>query len=243
MSIHDIHHLAAAYALDAVDDHERQLFEAHYHTCEICHADVSDHRETLARIVAAAPVAPPVGVKERVMAEIAQTRQLSPLLPQGVSELAERRRHRRRLTTTFLAAAAAVVVLVTGGILVNRSSTPRFAEELATVLDQPDSRFVTLDAAGDRSGVVRVAWSESRGTAIVLADELAPTDRDEAYELWLIDDGGTRQAMRLLQGADDDGELRGVVDIDDRPAAWGVTIEPIEGSAVPTGDVLFVSEV
>ena len=38
----DVHHLAAAYALDALDDRERMAFEGHYGSCEVCHTDVQE---------------------------------------------------------------------------------------------------------------------------------------------------------------------------------------------------------
>lgn len=239
----DIHHLAAAYALDAVDDTERQAFEAHFHSCEVCRADVIDHRETMARLAAASPVAPSASVRDRVLAEITQTRQLSPLLPDGVSELAERRRRRRRTATTaVLAAAAAVMMFVAGAVLVDRGTTT-FSDQVAAVLDEPDARFVTLtpDESAGAAGSIRVAWSASAGRAVVLGDDLAPAPGGQAYELWLIDADGP-QPMQLLADASA-GELRQVFDIVSEPAAWGVTIEPDSGSLQPTGDILFLAEV
>ena len=48
MSDIDIHHLSAAYALDALDERERMAFEAHYPSCDVCRADVIDFRDTIA---------------------------------------------------------------------------------------------------------------------------------------------------------------------------------------------------
>ena len=53
MSDIDIHHLAAAYALDALDARERAAFEAHYPSCEVCRADVLEFRSTLAVVAEA----------------------------------------------------------------------------------------------------------------------------------------------------------------------------------------------
>ena len=46
----DIHQLAAAYALDAVDERERAEFEAHYPTCPVCRPEVAGFRETLSQV-------------------------------------------------------------------------------------------------------------------------------------------------------------------------------------------------
>lgn len=36
----DVHHLAAAYALDALDERECVAFEAHYGASEVCRTDI-----------------------------------------------------------------------------------------------------------------------------------------------------------------------------------------------------------
>jgi anti-sigma factor RsiW len=46
----DIHELAAAYALDALDGRERDAFEAHLRDCETCTKDVADFRSTAAML-------------------------------------------------------------------------------------------------------------------------------------------------------------------------------------------------
>ena len=86
----ELHHLAAAYSLDALDPDERQAFEAHYPTCEICSADVTDYRDVAASLAAAEEAAPSADVRAKVLAEIAQTRQISPRDPRVV-DLAARR--------------------------------------------------------------------------------------------------------------------------------------------------------
>lgn len=240
----DLHHLGAAYSLDALDERERAAFEAHYPSCEICRADVISFRDALAQVAAAQATPPPLAMKDRVMAEIAQTRQLSPLLPDRVTDLAERRRRRARTTSTLLAAAAVVVLLVAGVVVLRGpDDTPAFADALSEVLAEPDGRVVTLATTpdGDASGVVKVAWSAEGGTAVLVADGLAAAPDGSAYELWLLRDG-VPQPMTVLDPAAD-GELRAVIDIDAAPDAWGVTIEPAEGSPAPTGEILFLGTV
>jgi len=239
----DIHHLGAAYALDALDERERMAFEAHYPSCEVCRADVLAFRATLTEVAAAQSTVPSPTLKRRVMAEIAQTRQLSPLLPDRVTDLAERRR--RRTMGGFLAAAAAVVLVISGALALRGGDPPEYAEALAEVLGQPDARVLTLDA-GDRraagdGGVVKVAWSSTGRMAVLVADGLPTAPDGAAYELWLIADGEP-QPMNVLEAAAD-GELRVVLDIDDSPDSWGVTIEPADGSPAPTGEILFLGTV
>lgn len=243
MSDVDIHHLGAAYALDALDEHERTAFEAHYTSCEVCNADVSDFRATITHLAEASSTTPPAGLRAKVLADIAQTRQVSPLLPAAVTDLAGRHRKRQRWVGGGLAVAAAVVAIVAGTIVSGRNDQPAYAAELATVLEQDDARFVTLpstDAAAG-GGSVKVAWSQEIDAAVLLADGLPAAPDGQAYELWLIGADGPIP-MSVLDAAGD-GQLREVLDVDAAPQAWGVTIEPAAGSPAPTGPILYLAEV
>lgn len=243
MSDVDIHHLSAAYALDALDQRERMAFEAHYPSCEVCRADVIAFRDTAAQLAQASAMPPPSELRAKVLDEVAHTRQLSPLLPDAVVELAGRRRRRQRWGVAGLAVAAALVAFVAGSVLVAPDDQPAYAAELEAVLAAPDGQFVTLAStgAGGTDGTVKVAWSSDRESAVLLGDELPAAPPGQAYELWLIGADGP-VPMSVLDPASE-GDLREVLSIDDQPQAWGVTIEPSSGSPAPTGDILYLAEV
>lgn len=237
---HHIHHLAAAYALDAVDADERAAFEAHYPDCDVCRADVVDLREALAVVASSGAVAPPVGLEQRVMAEIAQTRQLSPHVPGRATRSATQRR-RRQITTAVLAAAAVIVLVVAVAVVMRPDAEPSYARALSEVMEQPDAGMLTLDAmAGDPGGMVRVAWSQDAGRAVVMADALDAAPDGMAYELWMVGDAGP-VPMSMLDRAGG-GEIHRVIDgVHAAPTAWGVTMEPVAGSPTP-GEILYWAE-
>ena len=235
MSDIEIHHLGAAYALDALDERERMAFEAHYGTCEICRTDVAEFRETAAELGRLTSAAPPADLRSRVMAEIAVTRQLSPL-PSKVTNLADRRRSRAVMTA--LSIAAATLMFVAGALVFgNRGSDGGFDRQLASLLTDPQARVTQLE--GEAAGSFTVAWTDDR--AAVIGSGLGEPADGQAYELWLIDDAGPHP-IRLLDTASG-GEIARIVEIDGRPAVWGVTLEPESGSSTPTEPVLFVAEV
>src|SRR3954468_13451869 len=60
--------LLGAYALDAIDDDEREAIEAHLLTCPRCRAEVAEHREVAAFLSKGAPA--PDGVWDRIAAEL-----------------------------------------------------------------------------------------------------------------------------------------------------------------------------
>lgn len=240
MSDIDIHQLAAAYALDAVDEHERAEFEAHYPTCPICRPEVAGFRETLSQIAGAVAVPPPPSLKANVMAEIGATRQLSPLLPESVVDLASYRQRRQRALRVVIGVAAALLV-ATGAFVVGRNSgdTGGYAAAAAHVLEQPDTRIAALTGTG--TGTFEVAWSPSAQRVVVVGNGLADPGSGKVYELWRIDDGGAH-AVRLLDPADG-GQVRKVLDVSGSPAQWAVTIEQAAGVDAPTSDPIFAGAV
>jgi len=232
----DVHQLAAAYALDALDEAERAEFEAHYPTCPTCRPEVAGYREALSQVAASVSMAPPASLKSSVMAEIANTRQLSPLLPESVVSLASHRERRKRLGL-IVTAAAAVLLIAVGAFVVGRRSdgTDDFANAAATVLAMPDARTTTLTGTG--SGTFKVAWSAADGKAIVIGDGLADPGQGKAYELWAIDAAGPH-ALRLLDKAAGE-RVRRVVDVDGSPTTWAITVEPAGGVDAPTTKPIF----
>jgi anti-sigma-K factor RskA len=236
----DIHQLAAAYALDAVDERERAEFEAHYPTCAVCRPEVAGFRETLSQVAAAVAVPPPASLKANVLAEIATTRQLSPLLPDSVVDLATHRQRRQRMMRV-ITAAAAVVVMAVGAFVVGRQSSDNndFPDAAAAVFARPDTRTTTLEGSG--TGSFRIAWSPSSKQAVVVGDGLPEPAAGKAYELWLVDAAGPH-AVGLLDKAPGQ-QVRRVVPVEGSPTQWAITVEPEGGVDEPTGDIIFAGAV
>lgn len=230
MNNHDLHHLAGAYALDALDAEERRAFEAHYPTCEICKAEVTDFREIGGILAEGVEVGPRPELKDQIMAEVMQTRQVSPILPDTVVDLSERRR-RKASRPLFLAAAAAAVVLVFGLVSTLRDTSPSAVE---IVLAAPDAVVTTLE--GDQ-GSLRVVWSDDLDQVAIIGNDLPSPGDGMAYALWFVEADGVTPATLFDAESDMISFVDDVADID--PTAWGVTIEPDTGSPQPTGDILY----
>lgn len=241
MSGTDIHQLAAAYALDAVDERERAEFEAHYPTCPVCRPEVTGFRETLSQVASAVAVLPPASLKANVMAEISTTRQLSPLLPGVVVDLATHRRRRQRMVQT-MSVAAALILIALGAFVVGRRSNgggDNYADAAARVFAEPDVRLATLNGTG--TGTFKVAWSPTLEQAVVMGDGLVDPGTGKAYELWMIDGAGPH-AMHLLDRADG-GQVRKPVAVNGAPTQWAVTVEPQGGVEAPTSAAIFSGDV
>ena len=232
--VNDLHHLAAAYVLDALDDAERRAFEDHYPTCEICGQEVTEFRSTAAHLAAAAAVMPPVALQQRVMAEIATTRQMAP--QPGAAPADELAARRNRRFASVLAVAAAVILLVGASVFIVSS---RGGSAIDDVVAAPDAQVVQLEG---ETGSVRIVWSQSREQLAVFGNDLPDPGEGKTYELWgILGDDGVQSVGRFDPV---DGTVRQVADIGDvDPTAWGITIEPAGGSPAPTTDIIFLAEV
>ncbi len=235
----DLHHLAAAYALDALDADERAAFEAHLSESAVSRADVRAHRETAAALGSTVEAAPPPGLKASVMDEIARTRQLAPAASSGsVDELASARRRRNPIGAWAIAAAAAVALFVAGIVVAGQFGGDSFEDRAAAVLATPNAQIV--DLAGDGAGTVRVVFAG--GEVAVFGDGLTAAGAGRAYELWAIDAAGGATPLRLLADSDG-GTVREIVDVDLDPVAFGVTIEDEDGADAPSDPILFLAEI
>lgn len=229
----DLHHLAAAYCLDALDAGERARFEEHLAHCAICRDDVAEMMATAGALADASATTPPPALKERIMAEVATTRQAAPEVPRRSADVVDIA-SRRRSVPIWLGAAAAIVLVAVGAVLlVNRGGN-----DLEDHLAAPD--LVLAELVGD-GGAVRVAWSPERDRVALLASGLESPGPGRVYELWAIAGGAPVPAGLFTT---DDGTISEVVDVADLDVeAWGITIEPAGGSPAPTGDILYFAEV
>src|ERR1700761_8375164 len=102
----DLHSLTGAYAAGALDADENELFESHLAGCAQCQVEVRELVETAALLgVAAAQPAPP-NLRGAVMAEVARTRQMSPVVVSLTERASRGRRPLRRWTQSAVACLA-----------------------------------------------------------------------------------------------------------------------------------------
>ncbi len=80
----DIHTLTGAYAADALDGVERDEFEPTCGTCRACRDEVAELAATTARLADGRRPARSAALRDRVLAETARTRQLSPRVVDAV---------------------------------------------------------------------------------------------------------------------------------------------------------------
>ncbi len=230
--------LAAGRALHALSDAD----ERRYADALAVHpewAAIAEHDAETAAMLAggASAVAPPAGIRDALLAQIAVTPQEDPTSPTGAAldaeaasaPVAPARRWSRRL---FALAASVVLIVglgVTAAVVIPQLTQPASVVALEKIEAASDAQQATVEL---ESGAEATAhWSASVGSAVLVTDGLAVLDEDQTYQLWFVrgdealpaglfeTDAGT--ATALLDGAMHEGDV------------IAVTVEQAGGS--PTG--------
>jgi anti-sigma-K factor RskA len=230
----DIHLLAGAYALDALEGDERTRFEQHLPGCDSCRHDLEGFQEATEVLAQAVAESPPPSLRDRVLDEVQRTRQ--------VSRLDRSRSGRRRLRpATLVAAAAVLVALACAALAIDaRRDVDRLEEQvaLAELAQAPDLTSVEL-AGGPGSAWFTYAASQDRG--VLMGDGLEPAPHLHTYQLWVISEGVPRPAG--VFDPDAEGHVR--LDVPEVPQPGdrlAVTVEPTGGSLRPTSDAVRATE-
>ncbi|KRF16483.1 anti-sigma factor [Nocardioides sp. Soil797] len=243
----DIHALVGAYAVDAVDDVERELFEQHLAECADCRAEVDSLRETSALMAETVATPPPPALRDRLLADIKTVRPLPPeVVPAGIEaagaeassgtvEVTSLESRRRRRFPALLAAAAAVVVIGGGATAVLQPWDDQTTQQVSAtqqVMNADDAKEVSVDLPGGASA--EVVRSTSLGKAVLVTHDMPDAPEGKVYQLWLQSPEGTMVSAGLMpRGADQQVMLEG--DAGSATAA-GITVEPAGGSEAPTSD-------
>ncbi|QYG95597.1 anti-sigma factor [Iamia sp. SCSIO 61187] len=214
MSPPDPHTLVGPYVLDALPADERDLFEDHLSRCPECQTEAAELLAAAAHLGQAAAVVPPAALRDQVLAQVAQTRQVAPGGSFGAGE-----RRRRPWVTPVLAAAAVVVLAAVGAIAVRSDQRADQAEDLVAIVADPEAETVEVSGEG---GTMRLVVSDAHDSSVVVAEGMAAPPPGKTYALW-FDEAG----VMVLHGTfapDDDGSVR--VRVDGVPSdVVGVTVE------------------
>ena len=193
------------------------------------------------RTDAAAPVAPPATPTLSATQGPSTTQGLSAAEGLATEEGPAARKAQSRWfaspLTALVAIAAVTGLVVGGGILSNVVSESREqsvqANRLAAINAADDMQQAVADVAG--GGTATLVWSNELLASAVIVDGLAPLPESKVYELWYIGESGARPAGTF--SVDENGTSWRVLDGDMQAGdTVGVTIEPREGSGVPTTD-------
>ena len=247
----DIHGLVGAYAVDAIDEQERSAFELHLAECPECQAEVASLQEAATQLSLMTEIAPPLSMRESVLAGIKTVRPLPPLEAQsrgsvasgpvgGSSPTADAPtrtgstvvpfRPRRRVTA-WLASAAAAAVLLVGGLAWSPWDDNPSGTVTEQVLAASDAQRYEKVIGGAKATIVR---SASLGKAVIIADHMPAAPDGKDFQLWLDQPNrGMVNAGVMPHGTADTVTILLEGDAATATGA-GITVEPAGGSPAPT---------
>ena len=192
---HDIQELLGAFALDAVDDDERDVIEAHLAGCPRCRAEVAGHRETAALLAHSGERAPE-GVWDRIATALDEAPPALDLTRIAPAKAAPRSIPLRVAAVTMAVAAAITLFL---GVALGRNDNGRL--ERLEALAEDMERAVVSNAAyaalnDSRNEQVRLVSSDGKataqvvrrpdGTGYLVPGTLAHLPAGRVYQLWAV---------------------------------------------------------
>jgi anti-sigma-K factor RskA len=247
--------LAELYALDAVNDAERDAIDRYISATSDAERRaflerVRQARETLTTSFTA-EAEPPAELFARVVSQLPSLTQLPADVPAaGVEPAFEpaaepvdgpaddlaavrlRREERRRPAGVrrWLAAAAAAAVIALGGVGVGAYIADQ-NDPLNQVVRAGDVREASVPVSA--GGTATVLISASKDAVVVRMNGVPAPPAGKVYQMWLIPkDGSTPVSEGLMDAAalSKPALVKGIASA----AALGITVEPVGGSATPT---------
>ncbi|MFO7778141.1 MAG: anti-sigma factor [Nitriliruptoraceae bacterium] len=147
----DLHTLTGAYAVDALPEDERVLFEAHLAVCGACEQEVQELQATAARLGAISVAGPSAGLRGRILTEIDAVRQErpEPVVEAPVEKLAARRAV-PRWVANGLGIAAALLLVAVGGLAAVVASLQGQVANLEVIAGTAEQTSAELGAVTER---------------------------------------------------------------------------------------------
>jgi anti-sigma-K factor RskA len=228
----DMHDLVGAYAVDALDDQEREAYETHLAGCDQCLAELARLRESATVLATSASVAPPPELKDRVMAEIHS--EAAPVVPM------KSRRSRwpswAPLAVAALAAFVLGVVAVVQTVARNDLSGPAGVVAAAEAAANDPGSIVTDFETDD--GVVGQVVLTADGEGFLIPSDLDPLDEARTYQLWVLTPDEQAISAGVLGNDPAPSRFTWSGDV----AGFALTREVAGGVESTAGDVVSVAE-
>jgi anti-sigma-K factor RskA len=229
--------LVGAYALDALDDDEREVFERHLQTCPECADEVRGLRETAAELSHLSEVSPPPQLRAAVLSAVAQSRPLPPLVDNDrAGNVVPLRRDRTKALWQGLAAACALIAITVSawGYDQHRDAqraTDTRASAVQELLNAPDVKAATTIM---KQGQGILIYSRSERKLVLVGRGMATLPSSQTYQLWMMDKSGDPVSGGVFR-PDQAGNVEVPASGDlDEVGQMAISVEPAGGSAQPT---------
>lgn len=177
---------------------------------------------------------PPAHVRSELLAQVARTRPLPPVVPVAAERSQTPRAARRAIL--WLGAAAAAIVIAVAGVRIASDDAGSMPAPVAEVMHADDARESVIDMGEHKITVTR---SMGMDKAVVTSTTMGRAPDGMAYQMWVKDSSGKLVSGGLLPEPEKDGLIAMPLHGDAGAAREvAVSMEPAGGSAQPTSKVL-----
>ena len=220
-----------AYALGSLDAAEARVIAQHLAACHICRSELNAFQEVAGQLALTAPQAEP-------------SHELKPRLMERIQSLSpsRSRMERWRFAGPSLPVGAIVGLVLIATLAVSNLLLWQRLNQLEVLAGPLGMRAIALqntDAAPNASGFVVISADGQNGVLVV--DELPAPDAQHEYQLWLVHNGSNTSGA--VFSVDESGYRGMRIEALQSLLVYSsvrVTIEPIGGSADPTGEQVLI---
>ena len=231
MTEHEFAGLVGAYALDALDQPERELFEAHLADCPECTAEVASLRAAATELSHTSMSTPPAALRADLLSAVGRVR---PLPPRTGLIGAQPRPARRWLWPALAAACALIAVIAAGwGWQEHRQlAGHRLPPSALSVFDSSD--VATASVSLGNSGQATLIYSKAEHRLLLIGQHLPVPPAGETYQVWMLAADGSATSGGLFR-PDRNGNvlLQASGDLA-HTARMGISVERAGGATAPT---------
>lgn len=248
----DLEELAAAFALESLEADESGAYRDHISSCDVCRILVGEFQTVVDVLpIALEPLTPSSQLKQSILAEARldiEGEAERPTLQVAETAPDAGWRWPDWLTPRAMAVSAAVAAVIIALVAWNVTLQLSLDDErdintaqatLANAIANASSvtQLSGTDAAPGASGTL--VLPSDGGEALLIVRNMPAISADREFQLWSITDAGAASAGTFTPPLNVDRTLAFAYDFSGANAI-GVSIEPIGGSAAPTGDIVLL---
>lgn len=237
-------------------DKEEKQFEEHLETCESCQAELDEWRSLTEDLpYLSEPVEPDREMKGRVLSSIFEEEEDASTDTENEEQTVEERtndpalfqpKKKRNWAAWGLAAALAASLIGNAAFLTQWPATTTTEPEEEVVIDNLEQALTLQNPeGGEASGRASMVANNGEAQLVVQAEQLEPLSGDEAYQVWLLEEGQPVRAGTFVPNEEGTGAVTYPMD-ELQDGNWdtlAITKEPGPASETPQGDIVLAAEI
>ncbi|SIS64347.1 anti-sigma factor [Salimicrobium flavidum] len=238
-------------------DEEEKQFEEHLETCESCQAELDEWRSLTEDLpYLSEPVEPESGMKDRVLSSIFDEEEQEETGNEQKNIEREQKKEepvlfqpkkKRNWAVWGLAAALTASLIGNAAFLTQTPETvaPEPSEEEVVIDNLQQALTLQNPEGGEANGRASMVANDGEAQLVVQAEQLDALSGDEAYQVWLLEEGEPVRAGTFVPNEEGTGAVTYPMEgLQDRNwETLAITKEPGPDSETPQGDIVLASEI